>query len=140
MVILSQVLSFTSRPDSGAASNLATRYMGVVRVNLTKSLSDSGMEEVREGEELEVMVLRVGLPVNGRIPYSPRCALVCITHALGSKGRIGSAIIIITTGPLMEVLTSWFEHCFVRLRFKAFGNRQCDWPIRGSHDYTREVT
>lgn len=28
------------------------------------------MEEAREGEEFEVMVLRVGLPVNGR-PYSP---------------------------------------------------------------------
>ena len=32
--------------------------------------SDSGMELVRLGEELEVMVLSVGLPVNGR-PYSP---------------------------------------------------------------------
>ena len=28
------------------------------------------MEELREGEELEVMVLNVGLPVKGR-PYSP---------------------------------------------------------------------
>ena len=91
MVIFSQVLSFTSSPDSGTAIALATRYMGVVNVNLTKSLSDSGIEELREGEELEVMVLRVGLPVKGRIPYSPRWALVCMTQALGSRGRIGSA-------------------------------------------------
>ena len=34
--------------------------------------SDSGMELVRLGEELEVIVLRVGLPVNGRpYAYSP---------------------------------------------------------------------
>ena len=33
------------------------------------SRSDSGIEEEREGEELEVIVLNVGLPVKGR-PYS----------------------------------------------------------------------
>ena len=31
--------------------------------------SDSGMEDEREGDEFEVIVLSVGLPVNGR-PYS----------------------------------------------------------------------
>ena len=30
------------------------------------SLSDSGLEELRLGEEFDVMVLRVGLPVKGR--------------------------------------------------------------------------
>ena len=33
------------------------------------SRSDSGMELLRLGDELEVIVLRVGLPANGR-PYS----------------------------------------------------------------------
>jgi len=38
----------------------------------THSLSLSGLEEFKLGEELEVMVLRVGLPVKGLpYPYSP---------------------------------------------------------------------
>ena len=129
MIIFSHVLSFTSSPESEAAIDLATRYMGVVRVNFTKSLSDSGIEEVREGEEFEVMVLRVGLPVKGRVPYSARWALVCITHALGSKGRIGSAMTIESGNVDIKGLTSWFKHCFIWLRFKAFGNCKYYWPI-----------
>ena len=32
--------------------------------------SDSGTELVILGDEFDVMVLRVGLPVNGRAPYA----------------------------------------------------------------------
>lgn len=49
---------------------MATRYKGDVKLSLTRSRSDSGMDEARDGDELEVIVLSVGLPVNGR-PYSP---------------------------------------------------------------------
>ena len=65
IVIFSHIRSFTSRPDS-----LATRYIGDVNVNFTRSRSDSGIEEAKEGEEFDVIVLSVGLPVKGR-PYSP---------------------------------------------------------------------
>ncbi len=65
MVIFSQILSFTSKPELGLARDLAIRYMGVVRANFTGSRSDSGFELLRLGEELDVIV-RVGLPVKGR--------------------------------------------------------------------------
>ena len=68
---MSHILSLTSSPESGLAIDFATLYIGDCRVSLTRSLSDSGIEEAREGEEFEVMVLKVGLPVNGR-PYSPK--------------------------------------------------------------------
>ena len=70
IVIFSHIRSFTSRPDSLAAIALATRYIGDVNVNFTRSRSDSGIEEAKEGEEFDVIVLSVGLPVKGR-PYSP---------------------------------------------------------------------
>ena len=66
MVILSHTRSFTSSPEVGLHNILAMRYIGVVIVSLAASRSDSGTELVTLGEEFEVMVLRVGLPVNGR--------------------------------------------------------------------------
>ena len=66
MVIFSQTRSFTSRPEVGLQSILAMRYIGVVIVSLAASRSDSGTELVTLGDEFEVMVERVGLPVNGR--------------------------------------------------------------------------
>ena len=68
MVIFSHTRSLTSSPELGVARALAILYMGVVRVSFTRSRSDSGMEEVRLGEELEVIVDSVGLPANWR-PY-----------------------------------------------------------------------
>ena len=72
MVIFSHTLSLTSRPEVGLLSILAILYIGVVMVRRAASLSDSGTELVILGDELEVIVLRVGLPVNGRpYVYSP---------------------------------------------------------------------
>ena len=46
--------------------------MARVYASVQNVRSDSGMELVRLGEELEVIVLSVGLPVNGRpYAYSP---------------------------------------------------------------------
>ena len=59
--------------------------------------SDSGMELLKLGDELEVIVLNVGLPVNGR-PYSARVGghgyvHVCVTQCVYCKWRATEASI-----------------------------------------------
>ena len=54
--------------------------------------SDSGMELLKLGDELEVIVLNVGLPVNGR-PYSARVdghgyVHVCDTMCVHVNGEL----------------------------------------------------
>ena len=54
--------------------------------------SDSGMELLKLGDELEVIVLNVGLPVNGR-PYSARVGghgyvHVCDTMCVHVNGEL----------------------------------------------------
>ena len=66
MVILSHTRSLISSPEVGLHSIFAIRYIGVVIVSLAASRSDSGTELATLGEEFEVIVLSVGLPVNGR--------------------------------------------------------------------------
>ena len=53
-------------------------------------LSDSGMEEVREEEVVEVILLMEGALGPALPMYCSRMAVVCATHAEGSMGRTGS--------------------------------------------------